>query len=60
MCYIISILKAGGIFMSDAAFAELTKTATEVECGEVFYYDTVDEMFEDARNAKIENDQCIM
>jgi hypothetical protein len=89
MCYIISIPKAGGIFMSDAAFAELTKTATaldynhriillnllaqslysdeisqheegmngldeaiaEVECGEVFYYDTVDEMFEDARNA---------
>ncbi len=51
MCYIISIPKAGGIFMSDAAFAELTKTATEVECREVFYYDTVDEMFEDARNA---------
>ena len=31
MCYIISILKAGGIFMSDAAFAELTKTATALD-----------------------------
>ena len=31
MCYIISIPKAGGIFMSDAAFAELTKTATALD-----------------------------